>query len=108
MCLFDLKMSDSLSNNDISFAIALLPSTLLNTCEQEQSGSHGENDRPSAVFVSRRRSYHWEEDIHSSLSLDLRWPVLLLVVSCALWRGRGDAERAMHAVLHVKNTTYMP
>ena len=52
MCLFYLKVSDPLSNNDIFIAIALPPSTLLNTCEQEQSDGHCESDRPSVVFDS--------------------------------------------------------
>ena len=59
MCLFYLKMSDPLSNNDIFIAIELLQSTLLNTCEQEQSDGHCESDRPSVVFFSLRRSYHY-------------------------------------------------
>ena len=52
-------MSDPLSNNDIFIAIELLRSTLFNTCEQEQSDGHCESDRPSEVFFTLRRSYHY-------------------------------------------------
>ena len=65
MCLFYLKVSDPLSNNDIFIAIALLLSTILNTCEQEQSDGHCESDRPSEVFDSGdARVIIREEDKH--------------------------------------------